>query len=513
MLFYLRVMPIYLPAKVPPRSQAAITGLGRRRRHITLCLVTACAILPTWRAAAAPLPSHPWFDVREFGAAGDGKRKDTEAIQQAVEAAAQQGGGEVVLTAGRYLSGTITLRSGVTLHVQKGAVLLGSTDLADYPQHQPPVPGPDLEFGRYSLVYAEGAQQVAVEGEGTIDGQGRDDAFHIAKRVAQGTSRHDAVYERPFVLTFIHCDGVHVSGLNLRNSAYWMQNYLDCDNVLIEGLTVRSRVNGNNDGIDVDGSRNVRIANCDIDTSDDALCLKASYADCERVVIENCVLRSSCNAFKCGTASMGGFRDITASNCVVYDTRLSGIALEIVDGGTMDGVIVRGFVMRTVGTPLLIRLGDRKRKWVDVKKPLPIGEIRNIIISDLVASGCGRPRFQPQSPLASSIAGLAGHPIKGVTLSNFRVSHLGGGTAELAKLEKSNIPEAAKGYPEFDQFGDLPCYGLYCRHVDGLTLRDLEFNVATPDARPALLLDDVPGLRLGGVFDRQKEVTAVAPNP
>ncbi len=254
---------------------------------------------------------------------------------------------------GRYLCGTISLKNSVSLHLDKGATLLGSTDMADYPEHQPPVPGKELEFGRYALVHAEGLHDVGIEGEGIVDGQGRDDSFNIGKRRQGGMDKVEAVYTRPFLLAFIHCTNVRVRSLTLRNSAYWVQNYLDCDNVLIEGLTVRSAVNGNNDGIDIDGSRNVRVANCDIKTADDALCLKASYTDCQRVVVENCLLSSGCNGFKCGTASIGGFKDITVSNCIVYDTVDSGIALEIVDGGVMDGVVVRGFVMRNVGSPLL----------------------------------------------------------------------------------------------------------------------------------------------------------------
>lgn len=489
--------------------------LGPIPAGLAVMTLTAVVLLQTTPAragdASAAASQAGGWNVREYGAAGDGKAKDTAAIQQAVDAASEQGGGMVRLPAGRYLSGTIRLKDGVTLHLDKGATLLGSTDMSDYPEFQSPVPQKELEFGRYALVHAEGVHDVGVEGEGVIDGQGKHDAFNIGKKRAAGMGKFESVLNRPFILAFTRCTGVRVRGLTLRDSAYWVEDYLDCDNVLIEGLTVRSAVNGNNDGIDIDGSRNVRVANCDIKTGDDALCLKASYTDCQRVVVENCILSSGCNGFKCGTSSIGGYKDITASNCVVYDTTDGGISLEMMDGGTMDGVVVKGFVLRNVGAPIFIRLGDRKRKWVEVKEPLPTGQVRNIIISDVVASGCGRPRkgTHPAAtvPVPASVTGLPGHPLQGVTLSNIRINFLGGGTQQQADLKPGSIPEAPGGYPEYDMFGDLPAYGLFCRHVEGLTLHGVTFGCDLPDARPALVCDDVPGLQLDGVRDRGEPVS------
>ncbi len=145
-----------------------------------------------------------------------------------------------------------------------------------------------------------------------------------------------------------------------------------------------------------------------------------------------------------------------------------------------------------------------------MKEPLKVGQIRNIIISDIVASGCGKPRVKEEATLPASITGLPGHLIRGVTLSNFRVSHLGGNMQPHAEIKLDQIPEAPGGYPEFDIFGDLPCYGLFCRHVEGLTLRGVEFECETPDARPAFIGDDVPGLRQDGPMDRSQQLNADA---
>ena len=238
----------------------------------------------------------------------------------------------------------------MALHLEAGATLLGSPNLADYP---PTIPGLRSYADNYterSLIYAENADRIALYGQGVIDGQGA--AFKGPYKA------------RPFLLRFVACRDVVMRDLTLQDSPMWVQHYLACEGVVIAGLTVRSRCNGNNDGIDIDGCTRVRIAHCDIRSGDDAIVLKSTLArPCRDVAVTNCILSSNCNAFKLGTESNGGFENITLSNCTMHDTRLAGIALESVDGGTLDRVTIQNVVMDQVRCPLFIRLGNRARSF------------------------------------------------------------------------------------------------------------------------------------------------------
>ena len=271
------------------------------------------------------------YSVTEFGAVADGETLNTIAIQKAIDARAAAGGGTVYFPAGRYLTGTLFLRDRVTLHLDAGAVILGSTDLNDYPPQTPAFRSyTDVNYVDKSLIYAERVNEIAIVGRGTIDGQGDAKVF-----------QRQPYKKRPYVIRMIECKNVVVRDITVRNSPMWVQHYLGCENLLIDGITVYSLDNKNNDGIDIDSCDRVRIANCDIVSEDDAIVLKSTTPrPCRRVTVTNCTLRSLCNGLKLGTESVGGFEDITISNCVVYDTRLSGIALELVDGGKLERVVV-----------------------------------------------------------------------------------------------------------------------------------------------------------------------------
>ena len=263
---------------------------------------------------------------------------------------AEAGGGIVSFPAGTYLTGTLFLRSRITCHLEAGAILLGSTDLRDYPAQTPEFRSyTDVNYVDKSLLYAENLRDIAIVGRGTIDGQGEADAY-----------RKKPYKERPYLIRMIECQNVTVKDITLRDSPMWVQHYLACVNVNIDGITVHSIVNQNNDGIDIDCCDRVRISNCDIVSGDDAIVLKSTAPrPCQRVTISNCTISSHCNALKCGTESTGGFKDITISNCTVYDTRLGGLALELVDGGILDRVSVSNITMTNTGGAIFIRLGNR----------------------------------------------------------------------------------------------------------------------------------------------------------
>ncbi|MEO6830092.1 MAG: glycosyl hydrolase family 28 protein, partial [Acidobacteriaceae bacterium] len=260
------------------------------------------------------------------GVAGDGVTLDTRAIQAAIDRCAAAGGGVVLFPAGHYLIGTLHLRDHVTLMLEAGAVLLGSKHLEDYPILHDTIPSYTSAYTERCLIRADGVKDIAIKGAGTIDGNGA--AFTGEYKV------------RPFLLHFVACHGVHILEVTLQNPAMWTQHYLECEDVLIDGIRVRSRRPGvNNDGIDVDSCRRVRIANCDVNAGDDAIVLKATTnSPCRDVVVTNCILSTLSNAFKIGTETNGGFDNIVFSNSVIYDTEFAGIALETVDGADLTRV-------------------------------------------------------------------------------------------------------------------------------------------------------------------------------
>jgi len=446
------------------------------RRRFVLGLVPAGAVAAAARPQGRPATAtgQAGFNVRDHGAVGDGAHLDTKAIQDAVDACARAGGGTVFFPAGAYLSGTIVLKSRVTLDLDAGAVLLGSKNLQDYPSFVPALRSFTDTYTERSLIYAEGLQDIGIRGRGVIDGQGA--AFKGPYKV------------RPYMMRFVSCRNVSVTDVGIQDSPMWVQHYLACDEVEIRGIRVHSRVNVNNDGIDIDGSQRVRISDCEITSGDDAIVLKAT-ADrpSKDVVITNCVLSTACNALKLGTESNGGFQNIVISNCTIYDTRLAGIAIEMVDGGVLDRVGISNIVMNGVATPVFIRLGDRARPFTEGGARPPVGKLRNVSIANVQAAGAGG--------VGCAIAGLPGHAIENVVLENLRLTFAGGGKRADARRE---IPENAEKYPEHSMFGTLPAYGFYCRHVKGLSLRNIETGFVQDDERPALVCDDVEGLELAG---------------
>jgi len=432
-------------------------------------------------------------NVKDFGAIGDGVTKDTQALQRAIDDAERMGGGTVFFPAGTYLSGTLFLKSNVTLHLAAGATLLGSTDLKDYTPRRPGLRSYTENYVIHSLLYGENLHHIAIEGRGTIDGNGGSEAFATVR------ANHRNL-ERPFIIRFATCRNVRIEGVTLRNSAMWVQQYLGCDTVVIRDINVYSHVNRNNDMMDIDSCRNVMISGCIGDTSDDAIVLKSTTSRiCENVTISNCIVSSHSNGIKCGTETNGGFRNITITNCVVRpswekayrsgrDQGYAAVALEVMDGGLLDGVTVSNIVVEGTTSPIFMRLGNRARKFKENMPTPGIGTFRNVVISNLVATGAGS--------VGCPIVGLPGHPLENVTLSNIKITCAGGGTHEDTQRE---IPELPDQYPECIMFGTLPSYGFYVRYVDGLTLENIDIRSDEPDRRSLLFCDDVRDLSVSGL--------------
>jgi len=433
-----------------------------RRTNVWISTALVCLL-----AGGSAMASEQLYDVRDYGAKADGKTLSTESIQKAIDECSKAGGGTVYLPPGTFLSGTIYFKTGVTLKLAAGCTLLGSAELKDYPPTVPALRSYTDNYTDKSLIYGENVERIGITGDGVIDGQGA--SFKGPYKV------------RPYMIRFIECRNVTVKDVTIRNSPMWVQHYLACDDVRIAGITVRSLVNANNDGIDIDSCRRVVISDCNIESGDDAIVLKSTSARiCVDVAITNCVLSTRCNAVKMGTESNGGFQNIAITNCVIYNTRLAGVALEIVDGGTMDRVVVSNITMNKVGAPIFVRLGNRARPFKENMETPRMGVMRNITISNIEATGA--------NPTGCAISGLPDAAIENVTLSNVRLSFEGGGTkADAARA----IPEKPTDYPEYAMFGKLPAYGFYCRHVRGLRLLNVQLQSAKPDQRHAVVLEDV----------------------
>jgi hypothetical protein len=415
------------------------------------------------------------YDVRDFGATGDGATLDTKAIQAAIDKCADDGGGRVVLAGGRvYLSGGVVLRSNVTLQIDAGSVLRGSLDKDDYPDITPQLPYLYTPRFTRQLIYAERETHIGITGHGTIDGQGTHEVFDHQKNPGDK--------DRPYILRFVQCTRVRVRDVTMLESARWCSHYLACDDVVIDGVTILCTPRANRDGIDIDSCNRVRISNCRVETGDDAIVLKATaHRPCTNVTVINCNLSSQAAAFKLGTESNGGFENIVMSNCTIYDTGGSGIALLMVDGGTFDRVSISNVVMDNVEAPLCIRLGNRARPMPG-EDPPGMGAMRNIVISGVQARGAGS--------LGCYISGIAGEYIENVTLRDIRIEYAGGGTLEQAQAA---VPQRETAYPGQRTLGTLPAYGLFIRHVRNLTIDglDLSFDPQAGEQRPALVLDDV----------------------
>jgi hypothetical protein len=430
-----------------------------------------------------------------FGIYSDGVTLNTRSIQFAIDYIHNEGGGRLVFDAGRFLTGSIQLRSNVTLHLLEGAVLLGSLNPLDYDRQN-----------FTALVLSADQQNIGITGNGVIDGQGRQVARNVADLVHRGlikdAFRNDRpeVEDRPMLIYFRNCTGVSIQKVTMRNAAAWVQTYDQCTLLRIDSITVDSRAFWNNDGLDIVDCDSVTVTNSYIDAADDGICLKSHDANkvCQNINLGNCIIRSSASAIKFGTASLGGFRNIRITNIRIFDTYRSAIAMEAVDGGSISNVEVDSLQVSHTGNVIFLRAGERI--------PGKRGELNNIRIKHVVADiAANKPDsgYEFEGPVehmprnispAVIIAGLPGSMITNVSLSNIQITHPGGGNSKFANVslnELDSIPENPAGYPEFSMFRELPAWGMYIRHAAGIQINGTDLSCVRKDYRTPIVLDDV----------------------
>ncbi len=415
------------------------------------------------------------FNITDFGAKGDNRTLNTEFIQAAIDKCSETGGGTVIVPKGQFLSASVQLKSNVELFLEPGAVLRGIPDIKSYKKG--------------AFIFAEDQHHISIAGTGKIDGQGDHQNFHSGDYL-------NGLPGRPHAIWLKKCRHITLQNFYLTNSACWCVRLQECEYVTADKLTIQSRVVANNDGIDVGDCHNVSISNCKIDCGDDAICPKSdSHFGVENLTVTNCIMKSESNGIKFGTGSIGYFKNITISNCVVYDTRLSGIALEVVDGGTMENVAIQNITMENVNGGIFVKLGHRNGDTP--------GVLRNVKIDNVIATGIGL--WQPDttaryykvpkgSPLIGmTILGLPGYEVENLTLSNISLEFAGGGTLEDAKRKIKDRPAV---YPEYEKSGITPAYGISVKHARGICFSNIELSFVTEDLRPAFYLKNVKDAEL-----------------
>lgn len=438
-----------------------------------------------------------FFNVRDYGAKGDGKTIDSPAINNAIDAANQTGGGTVFFPAGTYLSYSIHLKSNIALLIDAGAVILAAKTTAeggyDAPESNEFQQFQDFGHSHWhnSLIWGENLENITIYGQGLIDGSGLNRGDKHSLEAGIGNK----------AISLKLCKNVIIRDIRMLQCGHFALLATGVDNMTIDNVTIDT----NRDGLDIDCCRNARVSNCTVNTPwDDGIVLKASYGlglfrDTENVTITNCFVSGYAQKtllagsyitkqpkapdgdkpygrIKLGTESSGGFKNIAISNCTFQNCR--GLALETVDGGVLEDIVISNITMRDIfNSPIFIRLGGRMRS----PGGTPVGTIKRVTIQNVNV-------YNADSRFACLISGMPGSIIEDIKIDQLRIVYKGGGTKEQAGLI---VPENEKKYPEPDMFGIIPASFLYMRHVKNIELSNVEVSFIEPDFRPSIILDDV----------------------
>jgi hypothetical protein len=414
------------------------------------------------------------YNVKAFGATGDGKTLDTQAINKTIEACSSAGGGTVLVPAGVYRSGTVHLASNIDLHLDGGATLLGSKDLKDYddifnPERNVPTlhpaPGRPIRKNGFlwhaALVVGHDLRNVSITGRGTIDGN---KVFNpLGEESARG----------PHAVFFSKCEGILIRDLFVKDASNYAHLMEDCSGVNLRAVTVT----GGWDGIDLFNCKDIIITDCHFMTGDDCV----AGGGWERLMVANCTLNTSCSGVR---NYGGGMKNVVFANLIIAGPGVYEQILQhrhdmlagflITSGGVVDNLVISNISISRLHCPL----------WLGAQNPK--AAMRNVSVSNLTATGVGNP-----GNVASIIQGTEDNPVESISLSNINIVSEGGGTKDL--IDKP-FPAMVR-----DPYMSVPCYGLFCRQIKDLELRNVRFSYSQPDARPALICDNVERLQLDWV--------------
>ena len=440
------------------------------------------------------------YNASLFGVKSNGTTLNTTSIQKGIDFIHENGGGRLVFYVGRYLTGTIYLKSNVTIQLEEGAILVGSDNPLDY----------EMNRNWTALIFALDQQNIGITGKGVIDGRGFEVATNLVDLIHKGVISDPLKYDRPREtirpqnIYFRACRNVTIRGILLKNPGSWNQQYDQCTNVVIDGISVDSKSYWNNDGVDIVDCDSVSVTNSYFDAADDGICLKSHSADfiCRNVFIHNNTMRTSANGIKFGTASLGGFKNIRIINNLVYDTYRSAITFAAVDGGIVEDVVVDSLRSINTGNVIFLRIGERRAGEKGSMKNIAISNVYAEVPSIKPDAGYnyeGPVEDLPRNISPSSIVGMPDVKIENVMLKNIEIHYPGGGDPSYAKVgldELDKVPEMAASYPEFSMFKELPAWGFYIRHVSGITFENVSLVCSRKDYRTAIVMDDVENATL-----------------
>jgi hypothetical protein len=463
---------------------------------------SAFAQTPTPAAAVPPSASSSLgartYNVREFGAKGDGTTLDTVAVQAAIDACTREQGGTVLVPAGDFVVGTLELKSNVTLHLATKGRLLGSPRPEDYHAGK----GIPTSNGNVVLLGAAELENVTIEGNGTIDGNGLKFWTGKGDNTGPGQNRGDGYFERPHLIVFYRCKNVRMRDVFLTASAYHCTRILNCERVWFDGVRIFNRVNKNNDGFHFNNCQFVHVVNCDVKCQDDACALFGSN---QWVTVTNCTFSTRWSIFRFGG---GQAENITISNCVIYDTFGSVVKMACRAGNRFENISFSNLIMKNVTGPITLGLQSRRNPPAGAapsNAPVTKGILRNISFNGIRAyvAADGQQfadmhwpqEYRPgEQRTCITVNAVGDDVIEDVSFTDVHVTYEGGGTAEEAALR--DVPQVAG---EYFEIGPRPAYGLYARNVRGLTLQNVRFEVTKPDLRPAVVFDHVSDASLNGL--------------
>ncbi|HWA24398.1 MAG TPA: glycosyl hydrolase family 28 protein [Lacunisphaera sp.] len=434
-------------------------------------------------------------DIRDHGARGDGTTLDTVAIQAAIDACHAARGGVVLVPAGTFLSGTLELKSYVTLHLAAGARLLGSGNPADYHAGE----GVPKSNGNIVFLSAANAEHVLIEGTGTIDGNGAKFFTGKGDMTGPGQNSADGYFQRPHLLVFYRCTNLRIRDVFLTASAYHCLRTLECRDVHYTGVRILNRVNKNNDGFHLVSNQYLHLVDCDVQCQDDACALFGSN---KWVTITNCSFSTRWSVFRFGG---GDPENITVSNCLIYDTFGCPVKMRFGRTSRAQNILFSNLVFQNVTGPVSVGCDHRPRPGAAVSDPPPIpGFVRNLAFRGIRATVVAEGRQFPDMPWEQVYRpgevrtcfvfnGVGGACLENISLDDVHATFEGGGTAGEARAE---VPAIAG---EYFEIGTPPAYGIYARGVRGLTLHNVRLTVSKPDLRPAMVLDLVSDAAISGL--------------
>jgi len=470
-----------------------------RRKWFGAGAVAGSGLLATISADAQPNADKnlgaKTYNIRDFGAKGNGVTIDTIALQAAIDACNKDRGGTVLVPAGVFVIGTIEMKSNVTLHLAAEGKLLGSADGKQYHAVDAiPLRGDTtLEDGNWALIFAVKANNFAVEGPGTIDGQGAQ--FRSPSRGVLPPAGIGGA-QRPYHLLFHQCENFSVRDLFLKDCAYHSIRIIQSGHVKLDGIRIHNRVNRNNDGFHFISAHHVYMSNCDVLCQDDACAL---FGSCQFITVTNCSFSTRWSVFRFGG---GVAENITVSNCLIYDTYGCPIKIRGGEGPRLENISFSNLVMKNVTGPISICLGPRNHRQGE-PAPATEGIVRNISFRGIRAT-VSVPVPLTDVPFVSnynpgeikSCIGLSGVGayIENISFDDVHVSFPGGGTAE-----EGAVRDVPKVVGEYYAAGIFPAYGMYARNVRGLTLNNVRFDVAGVELRPAIVFDHVEDTTVNGL--------------